>query len=264
MHITSTNFGSSSMGRRLTVGMHAVFVALLVACGTKDAAGPLSPSGPTGRVRFVNMITDTTRGRVNAILEKVPFGVNMIFGAATPASLAAPSSAPYAPIYTGARTLVLKRTADTSVTVLTVPFTVTANVDQTIYATGGAAASAVTAVITTDVNTAPAATEVRFRVVNMLNGPVDVFFTASGADLAAATPNVTGLASKTASAYLTLAPASYQIRMVPAGTAPASRNANVLVNIAAAAYAGGAARTVIGATGADGGTPNRGFVFADR
>ena len=252
------------MGRRLNACLTTAVLALTAACGTKDAEGPLGPSGPTGRVRFVTVINDTTRGRVNAILENLPFGVNMTHGMATPATLAAPSAAPYAPIYPGARTLVVKRTADTSNTVLTVPFTVTANQDQTIYAVGGAAASAITSFITVDVNTVPAATEVRFRVVNTLATSVDVFFTADGADLALATPNVTGLATNTASAYLTLAPGTYQIRMVPASTAAGARNANVIVNIAAAAYAGGAARTIIAATNVDGGTPNKGIVLADR
>src|SRR3954470_20912672 len=86
----------------------------LAACGTKDAPDPLSPAGPTGRVRFVNVITDTTRGRVNAILEGVPFGVNLTYTLTTPATLPAPNTAPYAPILTGSRTLVLKRTADTT------------------------------------------------------------------------------------------------------------------------------------------------------
>src|SRR5262245_50837256 len=98
----------------------AVFGALLIvaaACGTKEATGPLQPSGPTGRVRFVNVITDATRNPVNAILESVPFGVNLAYAASTPASLGAPSTANYAAILTGSRTLVLKRTADTSVTV---------------------------------------------------------------------------------------------------------------------------------------------------
>jgi hypothetical protein len=71
------------------------------ACGTKDAPSPLAPSGPTGRVRFVNMITDTTRGRVNAILEGVPFGVNLTYGQSTPATLPAPSTANYSAILAG-------------------------------------------------------------------------------------------------------------------------------------------------------------------
>ena len=89
-------------------------MSALAACGTKDAPDPLSPSGATGRVRFVNVITDTTRGRVNAILEGVPFGVNLTYGLSTPATLPAPSTANYSAILTGARSLVLKRTADTN------------------------------------------------------------------------------------------------------------------------------------------------------
>ena len=85
---------------------------------------PLAPSGPTGRVRFVNMITDTTRGRVNAILEGVPFGVNLTYGQSTPATLPAPSTANYSAILAGNRTMLLKRTADTTKVVATVAFTV--------------------------------------------------------------------------------------------------------------------------------------------
>lgn len=252
------------MGGRLKAVILATFVSTAAACGTKDAADPFQPTGPTGRVRFVNLITDTTRGRVNTILENVPFGVNLIHGMSTPASLPAPAAARYAPIYTGPRTLVLKRTIDTSVTVATINFTVTASEDQTIYATGGAGATPVTPFITTDVNTVPGATEVRFRVVNMTAGAVDVFFTAAAANLATATPDIAGLAAQTASSYLTLPAGSYQIRMVPAGTAPAARAANVIVDIAAAAYAGASARTIVAATSNIGGTPLKGILLSDR
>ena len=123
---------------------HAAVLAavLAAACGTKDAADPLEPSGATGRVRFVNVITDTTRGRVNAILEGVPFGVNLTYGLSTPATLPAPSTAPYAPVLTGARALVLRRTADTTVVVATLPFSVDAGQDRTVYAVGGRAGTA--------------------------------------------------------------------------------------------------------------------------
>lgn len=252
------------MGGRLKAATGIVVLAIAAACGTKDATGPLRPTGPVGRVRFVNLITDTTLGRVNAILENLPLGVNIIHGGNVPASLAAPASAFYAPIYVGSRTLVLKRTIDTSVTVATINFTVVGGQDQTIYATGGAGATAVTPFITNDTNPIPATTEVRFRVVNMTAGAVDVFFTASGANLANATPDVAGLAPRTASGYLALAPGSYQIRMVPAGTAAANRGANVIVNIAAAMYAGGIARTIVAATSNVGGSPLKGIVLGDR
>ncbi|MFY7948034.1 MAG: hypothetical protein ACOVRP_02365, partial [Gemmatimonas sp.] len=68
------------MKSRRAVAVVAVSLAsaLFAACGTTDAAAPFAPTGPTGRVRFVNVITDTTRGRVNAILEGLPFGVNLV------------------------------------------------------------------------------------------------------------------------------------------------------------------------------------------
>jgi len=82
-----------------------------------DAPDPIEPSGPVARVRFVNVITDTARGRVNASLEGQPLNINLTYTQSAPATLAAPSTAPYAAILAGERSLVLKRTADTSVVV---------------------------------------------------------------------------------------------------------------------------------------------------
>lgn len=244
----------------------AASVSLLsAACGTKDAAGPLE-SGPAGRVRFVNLINDPARNPVNVILESVPFGVNLGYTAATPASLGAPATAPYSAVLTGSRTLVVKRTADTSVTLATITFPVATNEDYTIYATGGASGGTVTSVVTTDVNTAPAATETRLRVANMspTAGAVDVFITAAGADLTGATPDVSALAVGTASAYVSKAPGSYTVRFVPAGTAPAARNGAVSLTLAAATYAGGSARTIVAADRQQGGAPLQAFGLSDR
>ena len=261
---STINFRSARMGGRVTPVLVAALLTAAVACGTKDATGPFKPSGPTGRVRFVNLITDPARLPVNAILENVPFGVNLAHGGTTPSSLPAPAAAIYAPIYTGSRTLVLKRTADTSVTLATINFTVTANQDQTIYATGGTAGGAVTPVILVDDNTTPAATDVRFRVVNMTTAALDVFITAGGANLATATPTFTALGTSTGSTYVALPAGSYQVRMVPAGTAPAARAANIVVDIPAATYAAGGARTFVAATSATGGSPFKGIVLGDR
>ncbi|MGV3711005.1 MAG: DUF4397 domain-containing protein [Gemmatimonas sp.] len=240
--------------------------SVVMACGTKEADDPLSPSGPTGRVRFVNVINDTTRGRVNAILELVPFGVNMTYTMATPATLAAPNTANYAAILTGNRTLVLKRTIDTNTVVATFPFTVTASQDRTIYAVGGAAGSAITSFISNDENTDVAATSTRLRVVNLSPGAgaVDVFVTAVGADLALATPVATGLANQNASAYFTVAAGTYQVRAVPAGTAPAARAAAVSINIASTAFPGGTGRTIVMADRNIGGAPYTAFVLTDK
>jgi hypothetical protein len=249
--------------RRSALG---ALVAALAACGTEDAPDPLAPSGPIGRVRFVNVINDTTRGRVNAILENVPFGVNLIYGQSTPAALPAPSTAPYAAILAGARTLVLKRTADTNTVVATFNPTIEPERDYSVYAIGGSGASAVASFVTTDTNSVPAAGQVRVRVVNLspTAGAVDVFITAENANLATATPSVANLAYQRASAYLTLAAATFQVRAVPAGTAPANRATSVVINVATLAIPSLGARTIVLADRNLGGAPLTAFALTDR
>jgi hypothetical protein len=250
------------MQRRL-IGLVAGLVALS-GCGTKDAPTGLQ-SGAAGRVRFVNLITDPARVPVNAILENLPFGVNLAYTSATPPTLPAPSTALYSAVLAGARTLVVKRTADTSVTLATVSFTVAAGEDRTIYATGGTGGGAVTNFQTVDVNTLPPSTETRWRVVNLspTTGAVDVFLTATGADLSGATPDASNVAVQ-GNVYFAKAPGTYQIRMVPAGTAAAARNGAVVITIAAAAYPGAAGRTIVAADNAAGAGAARGFVLSDR
>lgn len=238
------------------------FAVLLSACGTTEAPGPLQPSDAVGRVRLVNVITDTTRGRVNASLEGLPFGVNLTYTQSAPAALPAPSTAPYASVLAGSRTFVLKRTADTNAVVASLPFTVASAQDRTVFAIGG---SAVTAFVTTDDNTV-SATQARVRVVQLApsGGAMDVFITAVGADLAAATPTATALAYQGMSPYVALAPGTYQVRTVPAGTAAANRAASVGVNVASIAVSAGAVRTIVTADNNVGGAPLRGFVLSDR
>jgi hypothetical protein len=235
------------------------------ACGTGDAPTGLQPSGPVGRVRFINLINDPARLPVNATLENLPWGVNLAYGGTTPSSLGAPNTAFYSQILTGARTLVLKRTADVSVTVATIAITM-AEEDRTVYATAGNGGGAVNNFQTVDDNAAPAAGQVKLRVVNLspAAGAVDVFVTAAGADLALATPTVANLANQAASAYVSMAAGTYVVRVVPAGTAPASRAAAVTLTIAAQSYPTLGGRTIVIADAAAGGTPLRGFVYTDR
>ena len=244
----------------------AVVLGAAAACGTKEAASPLAPSGAVGRVRFVNVINDTTRGRVNAILELVPFGVNLTYTQSTPATLPAPATANYSAILAGSRTLVLKRTADTNTTVATIAFTVAEGQDRTVYAVGGTAGSAVSSFLTTDDNTVPASTQTRVRFVQLspTAGAVDVFVTAVGADLAVATPSLSNVTYQSASAYLAVNAGTYQLRAVPAGTAAAARAAAVSVNLASVALTGGTVRTIVAADNTTGGAPLRAFTLTDR
>lgn len=254
------------------LGMLCFAAAAIAACSTEEAPGPLEPTGPVGRVRLVNLITDANRQVVNASLEGLVFTVNLGYGGTGPANMPAPATAPYAAVYSGARSFVLKRTADTAVTVATLPVTIAENQDRTVYAIGGAGGSAVTGFATTDDNTAAAAGETRVRIVNMspTAGAVDVFITAINADLSTATPRVTNLAYQQASSYLSIAPGAYHIRAVPAGTAPANRTAAVTISLASnatpapLAFSGGTGRTVVLADNSTGGAPLRAIVIADR
>jgi hypothetical protein len=248
------------------LGALCVGTAIIAACSTKEAPGPLEPTGAAGRVRLVNVITDATRGTVNASLEGLVFTVNLQYAQAAPANLPAPATAPYAAVYSGSRTFVLKRTADTTVTVASIPFNVADNQDVSVYAIGGAGGSAVTSVVLTDDNPAAAAGETRLRVVNMspTAGAVDVFVTAAGVDLSTVSPRASALAYKAGSSYFTVAPGSYVVRTVPAGTAPANRGASVTITSATTAFAGGTGRTVVLADNSTGGAPLRAVVIADR
>ena len=248
------------------IGFLATLALVSVGCGTKEAPGPLEPSGSTGRVRFVNLITDPARNPVNAILESVPFGVNLGYGATTPATLPSPATALYSAILTGSRNLVLKKTADTSVTVGTINFTVADGADQTVYATGGTGGGAVTSFVTTDANPVPTSSQVELRIVNMSPsaGALDYFVTAPNADLSTATPTAANVAYQGASSYIVLPPATYQVRAVPAGTAPALRATSISVTTSNLALAGGKGRTVVTADRAAGGTPIIALVLTDR
>jgi hypothetical protein len=150
--------------------------------------------------------------------------------------------------------------------VTSVAFTVGSGQDQTVYAIGGASGSAVTSFIVEDANPDISTTATRLRVVNLAPtaGAVDVFVTAANADLSAATPTFANLAYKSASTYATPSPGTYQIRAVPAGTAPAARAAAVVVNLASLGLAGGAGRTVVIGDRNIGGTPLTAFVLPDR
>lgn len=240
-----------------------------VACGTKDAPGPLAP-GQTGRVRFVNLITDPARNPLNAVLENVPFGVNLGYGGTTPSSLPSPATANYSAILVGDRTLVLQRTADPTATIATLTFTIVEGEDHTVYAQGGTAGGVVTGFMTTDPTPAPGAGQVAVRIVNMspTGGALDFFVTAPNADLSTATPTAANLAYHGESQYVNLAAGTYQIRAVPAGTAPLARSTSVVINFTPpttpAPFPAGSGRTIVAADAAAGGSPLRAFLLSDQ
>ena len=235
-------------------------VVVAAACGTKEADDPLSPSGQQGRIRFVNLITDPARNPVNVTLENLPFGVNLAYATSTPATLPAPATANYSPVLAGARQLAVQRTANTTVTVANASLTITAGQDHTVLATGGSAGGAVS-ITTFGSGDGPVTGQVRIRFINASPGAVDVFVTAANADLAAATPSATNVSTNGFSTGVTVAPGTYQIRTVPAGTAAAARAAAVNTTLTGLTVAAGGVRTIFFAPSATGGTPLQSFAL---
>jgi hypothetical protein len=244
-------------------------VAAFAACGTDTSANdPLVPQGTTGRMRFINLINDTTRGRVDLSVDNLgragTWNANQVYGQVTPVTT--PNPALYTAALTGIRSVSLRRTADPNTLVATLPVTVVENADHSLYAIGGAGASAITGFVTRDTNVVPTAGQARVRVVHLspTAGAVDIFVTAVGADLALATPTLANVPYQGVSAYLSVAAGTYQVRVVPAGTAPAARAAAVALNVASLALGAQVNRTIVAADRNLGGTPLQAFVLTDR
>ena len=249
-----------------TVAAVAAVALAAAACWPDRNVGPFAPAGPTGQVRLVNLVTDPARVPLDALLDNVPFGVSLGYTHATPAALPSSSAAGYAAVLAGNRSLVLKRSSDTSVTLGAFTLIVPEAQHRTVYLLGGTRGGVVTTYVTTDDNQARAAGEARLRIANMSpsGGTLDVFVTAPGAELSAATAAVQTMSFRDVSYYLTLPVATYQLRFVPSGTPPAGRAGAVRLDLPSVAPGSGAGFTVVAADRPDGGVPLQGFVLKDR
>ena len=211
----------------------------------------------TGGLRVVNAITNESRQPVHIRIdgssagESIPFlGVSQIAGGGV-----------YHRLTPGVHNVTLKWATDTSVIVASYSTELDPFEERTLYATGS---GGFVASETSDANGPPPAGTVRMRVVNfsITAGPSDVYVTAPNADLATALPQAAALSAGEASQYFFVNTGTYQIRFVPAGTAPAARASSVTVNIAPQTWTGGG-RTIV-ATEALGGGAAIGTVLVDQ
>jgi hypothetical protein len=230
-------------------------VAALSACGEEDVPTGIRPNGTSGRVRFVHAVADPARAdRVNVTVENVPLTANLAFGAVAPVA----PTATYYPVLTGSRLLAVRRTADTTVKVLDQPLTISENVDYTVMAVGNAAG--VSGVVLTDDNTVPTAGNVKLRAVHAApsSGAVDVYITSPAGDITTTAPQITNLAFRGGSTYLSLPAAAYRVRFTPTGTKAIS------LDVTISALASGAIRTVVALDRAQGGAPLTSATLTDR
>ncbi|HEV8303966.1 MAG TPA: DUF4397 domain-containing protein [Gemmatimonadales bacterium] len=233
----------------------AVATALaLVACN-KEPHAPYQTGGPTGRFRFVNAApdtaSDTLRVRVDVYLAGTGVATNLGYRGATT----------YATVLAGPWPLRARKTVDTAVVVINETFTAAAGVDYTIFAAD--TQPAVTTLILTDVNTAPAGDSAKVRIVHASPGlgAVDVYITALGADLAAETPDVANVAFRDASAYFTVPIGAQRVRFTTPGTK------TVVLDVTGTAFpalARGQIRTVVALDRLRGGAPFTFVALADR
>jgi hypothetical protein len=111
-----------------------------------------------------------------------------------------------------------------------------------------------------DTNTAAADGKTRLRVINaaQIAGAVDVYVTATDADLEEADPTLTGVSMPSASKYVEVSSGEQRIRFTTTGTK------NVLLDIESIDLPDAGVRTVLLIEADEGGTPLQSIVAEDR
>ena len=147
--------------------------------------------------------------------------------------------------------------AGTATTAIDADVTLADGTDYTVIASDLVAE--ITPIVLEDDNTAPAAGNARVRAIHGApSAPaVDIYVTAPGADLEAATPVLTGVAFGDVADYLEVPAGEYQVRVTPAGTK------TVAIDSGALTLESGQVRTAIAVDAPGGGAPFDLLVLAD-
>jgi hypothetical protein len=219
----------------LTIALAAGIMS--AACSDDDNAGPSADS----RVRVVHASPDAPAVDVlvdgSEVLSDVPYG----------------NASTYLTVASGARNLKVNA-AGTATSVIDADVTLASASDYTVIA--GGLLTDIVPIVAEDDNSAPAAGNARVRVVHGApSAPaVDVYVTAPGADLASATPALSGVSFGAVSQYLDVAAGTYQVRVTLAGTK------TVAIDSGSLTLSGGQVRTAI-ALDAEGGGPPFGLLL---
>jgi hypothetical protein len=221
-----------------------LLLAFTAACDDDDDPG--APA-PTAQLRFFHTAPGT--GAVTFRVDGAALASNVELAAA-------PSG--YVTVNAGARALAVRTAAGTT-DLAAETATLKADMPHTVILSKDG--TGVDLVVLADTNTAPAAGKAKLRLVHAAPSAaaaVDVYVTAPGADLAAATPTATNVAYEAASKYLELAAGTYQIRFTATGTKTVALDAGEVTLTA------GQIRTTAALDAAAGGTPLRAVVIQDK
>jgi len=218
----------------------ALTVFGLGACSDDD---PIAPA-QTAEVRVMHASPNAPN--VDVLVDDATVLTNVPFRAASA----------YLEVASGSRRIRVRATGTTT-TVIDATVSLGTGGTFTVIATGLLAG--IQPLVVVDTLTAPAAGQVKVRVVHAAPaaGGVDVYVTAPGANLATATPVLTNVPFRGVSNYLTVPAGQYQIRVTPAGTKTVAIDATVTL-------AAGQIRTVVATDAPGGGAPLAPVVLADR
>lgn len=171
------------------------------------AACSTDPTNPAidARARFVNASPDAPSLEV------------LFDGQTVVSALESQAFTPYLIVNAGTPALTMRRAGTADPPVLTASPTLAAGSDYTVVALGLFAS--IQSLVLTDDNSIPTAGTVRLRGLHVApsGSGFDVYITAPGADLAGAQPTFSALAFGNATAYTTLSPGQYQIRLTQPG-----------------------------------------------
>lgn len=228
--------------RRPTLALALLAVFGLAACDDDD--DPIAPVA-NAQLRVVHASPDAPA--VDVLVDGAAALTNVPFKAASS----------YLPVPSGARNLKVRATG-TSTVVIDQNATVNGGSAYTVIATGRVASIA--PLVLEDDLASPAAGNVRLRLVHAspTAGNVDIYVTSPTGDIASASPTLSNVPFRGASAYLEVRAGSYRVRVVPAGTKTVALDVN---NVALTA---GQIRTAVAVDAPGGGTPLGAILLADK
>ena len=223
----------------LTLGLAAA--AFTTACSDDDGSTGLTTEA---RVRVVHASPDAPSVDVlvddNRVLTAVPY-----LGASG-----------YLDVPSGSRNVKVNA-AGTATTVIDADVSLATGIDYTVIA--GGLVSDIEPIVLEDDLAPPSGGNVKVRAVHGApSAPaVDIYVTAPGADLLAATPVLTDVPFGAASDYLAVPAGDYQVRVTPAGSK------TVVIDSGALTLTAGQVRTAIAVDSPGGGAPFDLLVLAD-
>lgn len=221
-----------------------VGVAALGLAACSDDNDPIAPVQATAQVRVVHGSPDAPN--VDVLVDDATALTNVAYRGASD----------FLEVASGTRRIRVRATG-TATTVIDANVPLDEDGSYTVIATGLLAG--IQPLVIRDTLTAPATGQAKVRVVHAAPAAalVDVYVTAPGADITAATPVLTDVPFRGVSNYLSVAAGQYQIRVTTANTTTVAIDATVTLTA-------GQIRTIVATDAVGGGAPLGAIVLADR